>query len=306
MNRLRQAAVIAVAGLAAIAPAKQARADCPQDLNELSTVLETPRPRGPLNAAVEQLRSLRDAARRLQDSGDAAGCARVAQQGLAIWRRAAAIDLAPVDSVTGLRVDDSQGQKVGSIRNLIVDIASGQIVFAVVRTGGFLGIGAENYAVPWKAISHKPGAESVTLAIPRQRLQAAPRFDREAWGDTASGDWAASVFSFFGVEPYWETTTRAASDARQTELQAVAARLDAIAKTIQDLQNAAAQRRESDQDALKQLGARIDAMSSRIDRIEAAPAANGAAAPPQAATPAPPESSSGTATPAPNAAPPAQ
>lgn len=293
----RCAIAIVVAGISATLPLGGTHADCPQDLNELSALLEKGQPRAPINTARDQLRNLHDAARRLQDSGDAVGCARVAQQGLEIWRRAAAVDLAPVDAVTGLRVVDSQGRKVGSISSLIVDVASGQVVFAVVRTGGFLGIRGASYAVPWKAIARKPGADSVTLSVPRQRLHTAPRFDRDTWHEVAPSDWAASIFAYFGIEPYWETATRATSEARQAEMQAIATRLDAIAKSVQDLQNASDQRRQADQAALKQLGERIDEMSSRIDRVEAAQSSSRGPSTPQAATPNTPESSSGTATP---------
>lgn len=40
----------------------------------------------------------------------------------------------------GLKVEDTDGQKIGSIRNLILDARTGELKYAVIASGGFLGV----------------------------------------------------------------------------------------------------------------------------------------------------------------------
>jgi sporulation protein YlmC with PRC-barrel domain len=58
------------------------------------------------------------------------------------------------DRVEGTTVYDRKGNKLGSIKRLMIDKISGKISYAVVSVAGFLGIGAEEYAVPWNKLTH--------------------------------------------------------------------------------------------------------------------------------------------------------
>jgi hypothetical protein len=42
--------------------------------------------------------------------------------------------------------------KLGSIKRLMIDKISGRVSHAVMSFGGLLGIGAEEYVVPWNAL----------------------------------------------------------------------------------------------------------------------------------------------------------
>ena len=237
---------------------------------------------------------MRDTAQKLQDSNDVAGCTRVAQQALDVWRRSGGLDLALSNEVIGRTVADPDGKPVGKISDLIVDVASGQIVFAVVESSGFLGIGTDSYAVPWRAIAHKPGMDSLIISIARPRLETAPRFTRDAWKDIARSEWADAVFTYFGIEPYWRQAPSTAGAATQIDSSAVLTQVEAVSKAIQRLQSEMEQSRQADRDALGQLGTRIDTLAQRIEQIDSRRAAEPGAAPNVTTIPGPDQPSGGT------------
>src|SRR5215831_16370296 len=53
----------------------------------------------------------------------------------------------------GLKVEDTDGEKVGTLRNLILDMQTGQIKFAVIASGGFVGIGSALKLAPVQIMS---------------------------------------------------------------------------------------------------------------------------------------------------------
>jgi sporulation protein YlmC with PRC-barrel domain len=58
------------------------------------------------------------------------------------------------DRVEGTAVYDAQGKRIGKIEYLVIDKAGGRIAYAVLSFGGFLGIGASHYPIPWPMLSY--------------------------------------------------------------------------------------------------------------------------------------------------------
>ena len=60
--------------------------------------------------------------------------------------------------IIGQNVDDMNGKNAGKIEDLMID-ANGEVVYAILSFGGFLGIGDRLYAVPWSAMhfNHENG-----------------------------------------------------------------------------------------------------------------------------------------------------
>src|SRR2546425_10396696 len=63
-------------------------------------------------------------------------------------------DLIGSDKVEGTTVYDAQGEKMGSIARVMIEKRSGQVAYAVLSFGGFLGIGNDYYPIPWAALSY--------------------------------------------------------------------------------------------------------------------------------------------------------
>ena len=58
------------------------------------------------------------------------------------------------DKVEGTAVYDATGEHMGSIERVMIDKRSGQVAYAVLSFGGFLGIGSDYYPIPWESLKY--------------------------------------------------------------------------------------------------------------------------------------------------------
>jgi hypothetical protein len=93
------------------------------------------------------------------------------------------------DKVEGTAVYNRQNERLGSVYNFMVDKRSGQVAYAVLSFGGFLGIGDSYYPLPWKALSYDTKMGGYVVDLDKDRLQGAPSYAAEAadWNDPAYG-----------------------------------------------------------------------------------------------------------------------
>jgi sporulation protein YlmC with PRC-barrel domain len=102
------------------------------------------------------------------------------------------------------RVVNVNGENLGKIEDIMVDIETGRIPFAVLSTGGFLGGNARLYAVPWDALKYSMHDKTFVLNITKETLANAPSFTKSHWPDLSSLDWLKQVYFYYGVQPYWK------------------------------------------------------------------------------------------------------
>ncbi len=93
-----------------------------------------------------------------------------------------------VTKIIGTDVRNTKGEKIGDIKDLIID-RNGNVSHAVVSTGGFLGIGDRLHAVPWNLIQTTVGRDFRVLDIDKNRLKNAPNFDPKNWPNVIDERW---------------------------------------------------------------------------------------------------------------------
>jgi sporulation protein YlmC with PRC-barrel domain len=89
-------------------------------------------------------------------------------------------------SIIGDKVENLQGEDLGTIKDLMVNIRSGQIEYVILDYGGFLGIGNKLFAVPFEALTINEEKEVFILNRDKEYLEKAPGFDRDHWPETNS------------------------------------------------------------------------------------------------------------------------
>jgi len=94
-----------------------------------------------------------------------------------------------MSKIIGTEVRTKSGERVGEIRDVIVDNA-GNVKLAIVSTGGFLGLGDTLHAVPWEALSLGPKDDRV-IDIDKARLKEAPHFTSKTWPNLGDEKWVA-------------------------------------------------------------------------------------------------------------------
>ena len=114
-------------------------------------------------------------------------------------------DIYRASKLIGADVENPQGEKLGDIRDIVLDPATGHIRYAVLGSGGFLGLGEKYFAIPWTALTSKAGEKGdFILNVDKEKLKNAPGFDKDHWPNMADRSWAEQVYAYYGVKPYWE------------------------------------------------------------------------------------------------------
>lgn len=100
--------------------------------------------------------------------------------------------------IIGTDVQSPTGERLGEIRDIVIDPRSGAVSYAVVAFGGFLGVGDKLFAVPWKAIGMNTAGDHFVIAADKTRLRDAPGFDKDRWPDMADPGWNEDVHRYYG------------------------------------------------------------------------------------------------------------
>src|SRR2546423_1570558 len=78
--------------------------------------------------------------------------------------------------VEGTAVYNHEGENLGTVDHLMIDKFSGQVAYAVMSFGGFLGIGSSYHPLPWNALNYDVNLGGYRVDVNRARLEAAPRY----------------------------------------------------------------------------------------------------------------------------------
>jgi sporulation protein YlmC with PRC-barrel domain len=87
-------------------------------------------------------------------------------------------------SIVGDKVRNPQGEHLGVIKDIMIDLATGKIDYFVIEFGGFLGIGIKYFAIPFPLLKVDPDQKQFVFEKSKQDLSAAPGFDIDHWPDT--------------------------------------------------------------------------------------------------------------------------
>lgn len=100
--------------------------------------------------------------------------------------------------LVGISVKNLQGEDIGQIEELVIG-SNGEVGYAVLSFGGFLGMGDKLFAVPWTSLAHQPDREYLTLDIQPKKLEKAPGFDKNAWPDMKDEKWKFLIWEFYST-----------------------------------------------------------------------------------------------------------
>jgi sporulation protein YlmC with PRC-barrel domain len=107
-------------------------------------------------------------------------------------------------TLAGDKVRNAAGESLGKIDELMIDIPSGRVAYAVLSFGGVLGMGGKLFAIPWSALALDEDEKQFVLNVDRATLESAPGFDKDNWPDMADPNFGNQVYRHYGISPYWE------------------------------------------------------------------------------------------------------
>lgn len=102
--------------------------------------------------------------------------------------------------VKGAAVYNLFGDKIGSVDDLAIDRRSGEVQYALMSFGGFLGIGEKFHPVPWSVLKYDTKREGYVVTLTKEELAGAPSYTEDelaAYGG-AGTDYQDSVGRYYG------------------------------------------------------------------------------------------------------------
>lgn len=99
--------------------------------------------------------------------------------------------------IRGTQVFNFAGEHLGTIVNIMIDQVTGQVAYAVMSFGGFLGIGERYHPLPWHVLKFDRDMAGYVVNLDKRRLTAAPSYalpDPIRWEDS---EWRKRLDEFY-------------------------------------------------------------------------------------------------------------
>lgn len=105
----------------------------------------------------------------------------------------------PQQDVRGRAVVDSDGTKIGTVADLLVDSTDNAVRFLRVEHGGLLGIGATSVFIPVDAV-RAVTEEAVAVDTSAHHVSGAPEYQPDLIDER---EYYEQVYGYYGYTPYW-------------------------------------------------------------------------------------------------------
>jgi sporulation protein YlmC with PRC-barrel domain len=108
------------------------------------------------------------------------------------------------DSLLGCVVFDSQGQRVGELLDVLVDMHAGRVAYGVVLLDYAPDWSERRIAVPWNTMYMQVDGDGICVNATRDWIERAPSMRVEAMSELLNRELAVFIHAYFGAKPYWE------------------------------------------------------------------------------------------------------
>lgn len=110
--------------------------------------------------------------------------------------------LIAADRVEGTDVYNRQGEKLGSVDDIMLDKVSGKAIYAIMSFGGFLGIGEKYHPLPWSTLRYDESMGGYVVDLDKRVLENAPSYAMDEdflW----TPEYGRNVDKYYNAPSYW-------------------------------------------------------------------------------------------------------
>jgi sporulation protein YlmC with PRC-barrel domain len=101
--------------------------------------------------------------------------------------------------VIGTSVKDNAGERLGEVKDVVLDKQSNSILFGVVSFGGVLGVGEKYHPVPWAALDYDETEGAYVINLTKEQLKAAPADSIEELTRDDGQAYAERAYTFYKI-----------------------------------------------------------------------------------------------------------
>ena len=108
--------------------------------------------------------------------------------------------------VKGTAVYSDNGDKIGTVEDIVLDKQSNQILFAALGFGGVLGMGEKYYPVPLALLDYSDDKGGYVVPLSKDRLENAPAYDLKdlTKHDGSLGTIREQTYSYYNISRDWQ------------------------------------------------------------------------------------------------------
>lgn len=105
--------------------------------------------------------------------------------------------------IEGTPVVNARGEKLGSVHSVMIHKKTGQVVYAILSFGGFLGIGSHVHPIPWEKLAYDAQLHVYRVDLTRKQLEEAPIRHLDEADRPTIRSYDERLYEYYGVAPYW-------------------------------------------------------------------------------------------------------
>lgn len=121
--------------------------------------------------------------------------------------------------VTSREIDDAtvrgpDEKDLGKIDEVVLAPHEGALAYVVLESGGVLGMGDKECALPWGLVRTSWNADKklvLSTAVTKERIEAAPRYEAKDWKRMSSAAWVEELCKHHGCDPYTKRSVKASA-----------------------------------------------------------------------------------------------
>ena len=103
-------------------------------------------------------------------------------------------------ALVGTFLYNHRQEKLGKIKEVMIDARTGIVGYVVLSTGGLFGIGEKLLAVPWPALTLDGEQQLISLKVDKDHLKNAPGFAKDYWPNMAEPFWTRQINAYYGIK----------------------------------------------------------------------------------------------------------
>ncbi|HKJ75390.1 MAG TPA: PRC-barrel domain-containing protein [Alphaproteobacteria bacterium] len=112
-------------------------------------------------------------------------------------------DLIASSRVEGTPVFGQDGEKLGAVKDIILNKKTGKVAYTIMSFGGFLGLGELYHPLPWDVLDYDPEKHGFVVNIDKEVLRNAPTYGPEEVHRLSDRVFLGGIFDYYGIAPYW-------------------------------------------------------------------------------------------------------
>lgn len=104
--------------------------------------------------------------------------------------------------LVGMNVRNSEGEKLGAVEDLVINLESGKVAYVAMGYGGVLGFGEKLFAIPFAEfkMDHGNNETYLVLNMTKEKFNAAPGFNKSQWPDFADPNWSQTIDKYYQAQ----------------------------------------------------------------------------------------------------------